>query len=213
MENSHKTRSQDKEGMQSYEQLNHRPFANVEKEDQEEPVQKSKAYNYALALIVAFGGFYLGYNVSIFNPFGKGFLATAYSINDKDEQSQILGNINLFFCIGCMIGAFTGGYFAGWFGKVSSILIIELIRIIVYVGYFFCPQSLWILYITRVLCGFTVGNFNTICPATNKDLLPKSVQSFGGVMFYGGITTGILMTSLFGSFIDADVLENNAKWF
>lgn len=78
------------------------------------------------------------------------FIAKSFGVTEKDDQDVILGNINLCFTIGCMIGAFTGGYFAGWFGKISSVLIIEGIRVIVSVGYFFSPDSIWILYITRI---------------------------------------------------------------
>ena len=177
------------------------------------PTQRSQLYNYTLALTIAFGGFHLGYNVSIFNPFGKEFIDLAYNINSSGDVDNVLGNLNLFFCIGCMVGAFTGGYFAGWFGKVLSIIVMEFLSIGVQVMYFFSPDSLWLLYITRILCGFTVGNFNTLCPQANVDILPKAVLSFGGVMFYGAITTGILITSLFGSFVDHQMLAEHAKYF
>ena len=58
------------------------------------PTQRSAIYNYTLALTIAFGGFHLGYNVSIFNPFGKEFIDLAYGINSSGDVDNVLGNLN-----------------------------------------------------------------------------------------------------------------------
>jgi len=175
-------------------------------------IQRSKFYNYALALTVALGGFHLGYYISIFNPFSDQFLDKSYQITSKSDRDSEIGTINLCFTLGCMVGAILGGYLLQITGRIKSIMLLECISIAVMVAYYFSPDSLWLMYITRVLSGMLVGMFNTVCPTTNAEILPKDVSSFGGVMFYGSITTGILVTSLFGQFIDKDYLADQASY-
>lgn len=72
--------------------------------------------------------------------------------------------------------------------------------------------SLNALYVVRVICGFTVGNFNCICPIATKEILPSSLVSFGGIMFYAFVSFGILVTSVFGAFINTDFLLDHYRY-
>ncbi len=170
-------------------------YDNFDPEPQAPEIQRSQFYNYALALTVAMGGFHLGYYISIFGPFSDQFLQQSYNVTSQNDRDSQIGTINLCFTLGCMAGAMGGAYLLRWFGRIRSIIILDSINILVMVAYYFSPENYYLLLVTRVLSGILVGMFNTVCPLTNAEILPKEVSSFGGVMFYGSITTGILITS------------------
>jgi len=110
-----------------------------------------------------------------------------------------------------MLGAITGSYFTKYTGRVRSIIIFEFFRLLVTFGY--GCNNLYLLYVTRLFCGFTVGNFNCFCPLANRELLPKSIISFGGIMFYGSVSLGILLTSIFGAFLDVNFIIQYSVYF
>ena len=165
--------------------------------------QRSVYYNYLLALTIAFGGFYMGYYLSIFGPFGNELLKTNFKVEAKNIDS-VDGNLGLFWAIGCMLGAVTGGYFLKLIGRMKSIIMFEILRLVITLCY--SIPNLNVLYVVRVLCGFTVGNFNCICPITTREILPRELVSFGGIMFYGSFSFAILLVSIFGAFIDTEFL-------
>lgn len=108
-------------------------------------IQRSKFYNYALALTVALGGFHLGYYISIFGPFSDQFLEKNYQITAKSDRDSEIGTINLCFTLGCMVGAILGGYLLKWTGRIKSIILLECVSIPVMVAYYFSPNNLWLL--------------------------------------------------------------------
>ena len=93
--------------------------------------QRNQTYNYILALTIASGGFHLGYYISIFNPMGTDFLKHVYKIFNKTEQDEALGDINVLFCLGCMIGCFVASILAKRFGRMKSMFFTEIFRILV----------------------------------------------------------------------------------
>ena len=123
------------------------------------------------------------------------------------DLDSVNGNIGLFWALGAMVGAITGGLFNKSIGRIKSIVLFELLRIAVTLCY--AIPNLYVLYIVRVICGFTVGNFNCFCPLATLEILPKSLVSFGGIMFYSSISFGILLASIAGAFIETSFLVEN----
>lgn len=133
-------------------------------------------------------------------------MSEKFNIDYKDLDS-VNGNIGLFWALGAMVGAITGGLFNKSIGRIKSIVLFELLRIAVTLCY--AIPNLYVLYIVRVICGFTVGNFNCFCPLATLEILPKSLVSFGGIMFYSSISLGILLASIAGAFIETSFLVEN----
>lgn len=66
---------------------------------------------YWLMIMVSSVAFSQGYNFTIYNPIGISWLEMEQGVTDKNEISQILGNINFFASLGGGFGSFPiGGY-------------------------------------------------------------------------------------------------------
>lgn len=169
--------------------------------------QRNQTYNYILALTIASGGFHLGYYISIFNPMGTDFLKHVYKIFNKTEQDEALGDINVLFCLGCMIGCFVASILAKRFGRMKSMFFTEIFRILVIGQYFI--ENYYLLFVTRLLCGITAGIFTTQCPLASTEILPTALQSFGGVMFYSSNTFAILIGTSLGYFLTGKAMAEN----
>lgn len=82
---------------------------------------RNKYYNVFLAILLASGMIFQGYNYTIFNPLGEPMIKRVYSLNDEDEITRICAMINLLYCLGSIIGCLIGGSLSEALGRLKSV--------------------------------------------------------------------------------------------
>jgi len=106
---------------------------------------KSAAYCFGLLLMLGSGGYYFGYYMGIWNPLGAKHLRLNLKVED-DMIETYQGLINVFFAVGAMFGCITGSLLAVHIGRIRLIFYVDILSVIVVVGYMF--PYLWLLYVT-----------------------------------------------------------------
>ena len=81
--------------------------------------ERSSGYNLGIAVLVASGGAFFGYNLGIWNPIGTKLLKYQYGLTGEDNN-QAIGNVNLLFAIGACIGCLSAGFAANAIGRFRS---------------------------------------------------------------------------------------------
>jgi MFS family permease len=169
------------------------------------PAQRSTCYNYMLAMTIAFGGLPMGWYLSILNPMGEHFIQQIYGV-DKEDYSTYHGLLNLYWCLGCMFGSLFGGWVAKSIGPFRGMIYVEVLRMVILGMY--CIPDLVTIQITRALCGLTIGIFTVLCPLATTQVLPPSIQAFGGIMFFATNTGAILLAALSGQFLSEQFIND-----
>jgi hypothetical protein len=162
------------------------------------PARRSTCYNYLLAMTIAFGGLPMGWYLSILNPMGQHFIQQIYGV-DKEEYSTYHGLLNLYWCLGCMFGSLLGGWVAKSIGPFRGMIYVEVLRMVILGMY--CIPDLVTIQITRALCGLSIGTLTVLCPLATTQVLPQSIQAFGGIMFFTTNTGAIVLAALTGQFL------------
>jgi MFS family permease len=119
--------------------------------------EKNRAKNLFKCLVISYGGSYMGYYLTVFNPMGSPLLKKVYKVSE-DDYASIIGNINLIFSLAIVVCCLVSGPLANKIGRFNMLLIGEILALISY--YFYTIQSIHFLYLARLLSGIVVG-FNT----------------------------------------------------
>jgi MFS family permease len=98
-----------------------------------------------------------------------------------------------------MVGSLLGGWVAKSIGPFRGMIYVEVMRMVIFGMY--CIPDLITIQVTRALCGLTVGIMTVLCPLATTQVLPQSMQAFGGIMFFTTNTGAIVLTALTGQFL------------
>ena len=142
--------------------------------DNREFVEKSSSRNTMHAILLATGAAYFGYYISIYNPLNnKYFFNKAYNValDDEKTQNEYIGNINLFFSLGAMIGVLFGGFIADQIGRIKMLLLVDLLAVVAAAGYFF-DHPIYITYGMRFMGGITSAVYTSVNASLANELLP-----------------------------------------
>ena len=161
-----------------------------EAEDEYEPEQKNKWFNIYMTIIMSSGGVYFGYYIAIFNPMAEPLLNSVYDIK-KTSQDEVKGNFNFFFAMGALFSVMVSGWLSDNVGRMRMLLIAELLALITFVGY--TIENINILYCVRVLSGIIAGFNTAIAQLALKEILPKKLIPFGGMVIYICSVSAILV--------------------
>lgn len=164
---------------------------------------KNKGFAYGLAAIIGSGGFYFGYFMSIFNPIGKPLLTGHYKMTE-DQADNVLGNVNLFFCIGAGLACILFGKLSDLFGRVRLLIAFEFLAIIASACYY--VDKIPLLYTARFFGGMIAGVNVAGGSVVLSELFPKSVSGFGGTFIYVNITFSILVSFIEQTIFGVDTL-------
>ena len=134
-----------------------------------------------MTIIISAGGAYFGYYISIFNPLADPLLNEVYDVQ-KSEQEVVKGNLNFYFAMGALFSVMVSGWLSDNVGRMRMLLVAELLALLTYAGY--SIKSIPILYCVRVLSGIIAGFNTAIAQLALKEILPKKLISFGGMVIY-----------------------------
>jgi len=159
------------------------------------PTEGKRTYAIIVCIFTALGGLFFGYDQGV----TSGVLIMDSFINDwcvgwhnftyeqctaaaKDlptEWSDFQVWYNMAYNLGCLVGAFIGGYVADTFGRRATIF---------NAGLLFCIGTSWVcfnkagehnlMYVARVIQGFGVGNSSFSCPIFGAEAAPRELRGF-----------------------------------
>ena len=120
---------------------------------------------------------------------------------DEDKADVMQAYIGSSVVLGMTIGAVGGGALMK-IGRRKAILITCVVGL---AGNLVTMNlSYWNLIIGRVLFGFSVGLFSSICPRFNEETIPAHLFDTLGPTFSFSQTTGTLFAYFFGALIPAN---------
>lgn len=140
------------------------------------PASGAKRSLGAVAVIAALSSLLFDYDTGVvagalpymYMPGGAGGLnMTAF------EESWVGGLL----CIGAATGAFFGGRLSDRFGRRHNITLLAIILLFGVIGCAVAP-NIWVLYLTRIILGFVVGDASTTVPVFLSETAPKRLRSF-----------------------------------
>jgi MFS family permease len=150
--------------------------------------------NYFRAIILAFGGYYFGYEVGIMNPMADPLGKMVYNLTG-DELKDFQANVNSFFTIGALIAVGVAGPLSNAIGRVRWLMILEVIGIAL--GYAYTIKNVYILYTARAISGIISGTNSALGLVAISEMFPSSIGGFSGLFLYIVLTGFILLTSFF----------------
>lgn len=153
-------------------------------------------------MVLASGGFYFGYYLSIFQIIGEDFLSDGI---DHGKKQGYLAQSNVLFCLGAAIGALVSGFAVNAIGRIKTLILAEVIAIISLLGFIY--WNLYIYMIVRFCCGFVSGVLVHTDMVINMEIVPKSISPGSAVAFQGFITIGILISTLIQHFLDNYIID------
>ena len=159
--------------------------------------ERSSARNLVLAITLASGASYFGYYISVTNPLNnKYYFQKAFDIDldDTDRQNEVIGNINLLFSLGAMIGVLTSGFIADFIGRTKTLIFADILAIVSGLGYLFKVDP-WVIYIVRFCGGIVAAFYSSVNANLAGELLPQSKSTVTGTAIYSSLTGFILITS------------------
>jgi len=146
---------------------------------------------YILAAVIGFGGYFVGYNVSIMNPLGRPLAEVLYRL-DQREQDNFVGNTNFFFLIGVLIATLSSGTLADRVGRIKMVIGAEIVATLVFCMYWF--DGVLLFYAVRFVAGMAAGFTIYIGQITLREFLPQKYSGFGGILYYISGTGFILIS-------------------
>jgi SP family general alpha glucoside:H+ symporter-like MFS transporter len=109
--------------------------------------------------------------------------------------------------VGAFFGAFLNGFLVDRFGQ-KRVILGSLLALTAFLFIVFFANSVEVLLVGEILCGFPWGIFATISPAYASEILPLSLRVY--------LTSWTNMCFIIGQLIAAGVLtglvDNNTKW-
>lgn len=157
--------------------------------------------NYLRACVLAFGGYYFGYEVGIMNPMATPLGQLVYNLKDK-ELDNFRANVNSFFTLGALVAVGLAGPLSNTIGRVRWLIILELIA--VSFGYVYTIENTTALYIARAVSGVIAGSNGALGLVTISEMFPSVIAGFSGLFLYIVLTSFILITSLLKPILSTD---------
>ena len=148
--------------------------------------------NYSRAILLAFGGYYFGYEVAIMNPMADPLGQIVYNLKGgelKDFQS----NINAAFTLGALVAVGLAGPLSNSIGRIRWLMILEMMGI--GLGYVYTIKSVYVLYLARALSGVISGSNSALGLVAISEMFPSAITGFTGLFLYIMLTGFILITS------------------
>uniref|UniRef100_M4BGS8 Hexose transporter 1 n=1 Tax=Hyaloperonospora arabidopsidis (strain Emoy2) TaxID=559515 RepID=M4BGS8_HYAAE len=183
---------------------------NVHNNDDDVPTEGSRTYAIVVCIFAALGGLFFGYDQgvtsgvlimdSFINDYCVGWhnftyeQCTSASSKLPAEWTGFTVWYNMTYNLGCLGGAFVGGFVADKLGRRWTIFT---------AGLLFCIGTSWVcfnrahehglMYIARVIQGFGVGNSSFSLPLFGAEMAPKELR---------GLLSGFMqMTVVIGLFL------------
>ena len=133
-------------------------------------------------IVHCLSGFYFGYQYTILNNLGKPILKSGLNVIDTYEIDEWLGNFNMAFGMGKVIGSLLGGTLAKIIGKLNVLFLAELWNILSVLLLF--QPSTYTFMLSRAVAGLCSGFNTTNAPRqilenypTKERGLPPSIYS------------------------------------
>lgn len=144
------------------------------------------------------------------NIMGFEIITENYPNVPLSEVSTYYGNLQSCLNIGTIVGSVIGGILATHVGKVKTVIIAEIFFTCSLISLFFMKYSIWLNAVANVFQGLMtslnqVSNIRTI-----KEILPRSVLNFGGVIPVAFQVVGSLAATIIGNVYDRKLLAKNA---
>ena len=157
--------------------------------------------NYLRACVLAFGGYYFGYEVGIMNPMAKPLGEYVYKLSGSDLDN-FTANVNSFFTLGALVAVGLAGPISNAIGRVRWLIILELIA--VSLGYVYTIENTTSLYVARAVSGMISGSNGALGLVTISEMFPSVIAGFSGLFLYIILTSFILITSLLKPILSTD---------
>ncbi|CAI5709234.1 hypothetical protein KXD40_004791 [Peronospora effusa] len=186
---------------------------NVHNNDDDIPTEGSRSYAIIVCVFAALGGLFFGYDQgvtsgvlimdSFINDYCVGWhnftyeQCTSSSSNLPTEWIGFTVWYNMAYNLGCLGGAFVGGYVADKLGRRWTIFT---------AGLLFCIGTSWVsfnkaqahelMYIARVIQGFGVGNSSFSLPLFGAEMAPKELRGLLSGFMQMTVVTGLFMANV-----------------
>jgi len=149
---------------------------------------------------LSLAGLHFGYYLAIFNPMGDPLLTHVYNY-DHTTKSEVLGNINMLYGFGALLGASITGNLAETIGRRPLVFIYDFCSIMVVLSY--SIKNIHVLYLVRLCSGFFgVGGY-MLATVVQAELLPKKIAPF-----CNGFASLVLATSVFSAYMTQDIFSS-----
>lgn len=157
--------------------------------------------NYLRACVLAFGGYYFGYEVAIMNPMTEPLGKLIYNL-EGDDFVDFKSYVNTFFTLGALIAVGLAGPLSNLIGRIRWLIILEVLSVAL--GYAYTVKSLPVLYIARTLSGMISGSNSALGLVAISEMFPSAIAGFSGLFLYIVLTSFILITSLLKIILGSD---------
>ena len=142
----------------------------------------NKTYLVIISLIVAMGGFLLGFDSAVISGAVNG-IKTQFTMTD----------VELGFAVGCVIfgamfGNISAGPFADRFGR-KSVLLITAILFMISAGWSALATSYMTFVVARIIGGIGVGAAILIAPIYIAEIAPAKLR--GSLVSFNQLNTGV----------------------
>lgn len=106
-------------------------------------------------MILAFGGYYFGYEVGIMNPMASPLGKIIYKL-EGDDYTTFEADVNSFFALGALVAVGLVGPISNTIGRVRWLTIVEIVGVAL--GYVYTIENKTVLYIARIVSGIIAGS-------------------------------------------------------
>ena len=155
--------------------------------------QKNVFLNWFLMLSVVLSLNFTGYYIVICNVIAIPLTRDVYGL-DEHHQKMRSGQFGAFLALGYLLSSLNMGLFSKHVGRVRTLLLMELLKIVVILLYRI--QNIKLFIVLRLLTGIICGFQGIIVPLIGKEMMPPRVAVVGGAMFYSSRTLFMLVASL-----------------
>ena len=152
---------------------------------------------YVVAIVASLGGLLSGFDTGVISG-ALLFINQTWDLSDY-TQGFLVSSV----LIGAVIGAGTNGILADMFGRKKIIIATAVIFII---GSILCAlaPNIYVLILSRILVGLSVGIVNFIVPLYLSEVAPKQMRGTLVSLYQWAITAGILFSYVInGAFASA----------
>ena len=107
------------------------------------------------------------------------------------EKKDILGNINMIFCIGAFFSVVIGGKLSEKFGRRTMVYFYEFLTIVTCLLY--VVKDLNVLLVARFFSGWIAASGTITAAICMTEMLPKRLNGMGGAVLYLFVVTFIFL--------------------
>lgn len=160
------------------------------------PLLKSLMASISLSLAALHFGYYL----AIFNPMGEPLFTHVYGF-DKDEKVEVLGNVNMIYGFGALLGASITGKISESIGRRRLVIIYDILSVLTGMAYY--VKSIPVLYVIRFISGYLgIGGY-MLSTITQAELLSKKLGPL-----CNGLAQFMFSLSVFFAYISQNIFSS-----